>query len=31
MVSKMHEVYLWQADGTGRWVALGVADRDETD
>jgi hypothetical protein len=27
----VHEVYLWQADGTGRWVALGVAERDETD
>ena len=27
----VHEVHLWQADGTGRWVALGVAERDETD
>jgi hypothetical protein len=25
------ELYLWQPDGTGRWVALGVAERDGTD
>ncbi|WP_055491396.1 hypothetical protein [Streptomyces sp. TP-A0356] len=25
------EVYLWQANGTNRWVALGVAERDATD
>ncbi|WP_344390727.1 hypothetical protein [Streptomyces vastus] len=23
--------YLWEAEGTGRWVAVAVADRDETD
>jgi hypothetical protein len=23
--------YLWDAEGTGRWIALAVADRDETD
>ncbi|MEU5591400.1 hypothetical protein [Streptomyces sp. NPDC020298] len=23
--------YLWEAEGTGRWVAVFVADRDETD
>ncbi|BDD70766.1 hypothetical protein ACWDYK_15890 [Streptomyces anthocyanicus] len=23
--------YLWEAEGTGRWVALAVADRDEAD
>lgn len=23
--------YLWEAGGTGRWIALAVADRDETD
>ncbi|MDT0610954.1 hypothetical protein [Streptomyces lancefieldiae] len=23
--------YLWEAQGTGRWVAVAVADRDETD
>ncbi|MYR42610.1 hypothetical protein [Streptomyces sp. SID5910] len=23
--------YLWEAQGTGRWLALAVADRDETD
>ncbi|GCB51474.1 hypothetical protein [Streptomyces sp. NL15-2K] len=23
--------YLWEAEGTGRWVAVTVADRDETD
>ncbi|MBV7696513.1 hypothetical protein [Streptomyces sp. TRM70350] len=25
------DLYVWQATGTGRWVALGVADGDETD
>jgi hypothetical protein len=25
------EAYVWEADGTGRWVALGVADRDPSD
>ncbi|GGQ71224.1 hypothetical protein [Streptomyces flaveolus] len=23
--------YLWDAEGTGRWIAVAVADRDETD
>ncbi|CAL9646506.1 MULTISPECIES: hypothetical protein [unclassified Streptomyces] len=23
--------YLWEAEGTGRWVAVAVADRDDTD
>jgi hypothetical protein len=26
-----HEACLWRPDGTGRWVALAVAERDETD
>ncbi|QIJ61351.1 hypothetical protein [Streptomyces sp. JB150] len=25
------EAYVWQADGTGRWVAVAVADRDPAD
>ena len=25
------ELELWQPDGRGRWVAVGVADRDESD
>ncbi|MER6346451.1 hypothetical protein ACWC10_30800 [Streptomyces sp. NPDC001595] len=25
------QVYVWQADRTGRWVALGLADRDPSD
>jgi hypothetical protein len=25
------EAYVWRADGTGRWVALAVADRDPAD
>ncbi|MGW0820596.1 hypothetical protein [Streptomyces sp. NPDC002845] len=24
-------LHVWQVDGTGRWVAVGVADRDEAD
>jgi hypothetical protein len=27
----VHEASLWQPDGTGRWVVLAVAERDETD
>ncbi|MFD1659982.1 hypothetical protein ACFSL4_17715 [Streptomyces caeni] len=27
----VHELRLWQVDGAGRWVALGVAERDLTD
>ncbi|MGW5097533.1 hypothetical protein ACWEQ1_20415 [Streptomyces nodosus] len=27
----VHELSLWQADGSGHWVALGVAERDDTD
>ncbi|MFC3578163.1 hypothetical protein ACFOZ0_33890 [Streptomyces yaanensis] len=27
----VHELCVWQAEVTGRWVALGVAERDETD
>ncbi|MGP4084969.1 hypothetical protein [Streptomyces sp. KR55] len=27
----MDAVYVWEACGTGRWVAVGVADRDESD
>lgn len=23
--------YLWEAEGTGRWVAVAAADRDEAD
>ncbi|AQS70778.1 hypothetical protein [Streptomyces pactum] len=29
--ARARTAYLWEAGGTGRWVAVAVADRDETD
>ena len=29
--SRVGDIHLWQTEGNGRWIALGVADRDEAD